>query len=216
MSSTPNPLQTQQAEPEVQTQQPTAPNVVSTLSDETALAGSVNLHRAFSKLNEALMKLADESGVVRTATIPHISGQSMAEHLEIVGQTLAQAGGLTANVLTATHSVHGPDGGVTVAHPAEKLRQTIVTKDNKNAKAAIDACKSFISKAEFLLGETRETKIAKSQLSLVGKSDGAGMTVADLMLSLINIPVPVIQAVARAHSGTKDGGHAPHLRAPRQ
>ena len=183
--------------------------------DEDAVAGSVNLHRAFSRLNEAIAALFDGLGVKRSATIPHIEGQPMADHLADVSQVLQQTGGMTSNLVTSTHSKHGPNGGVTVAHPAQKLRETIIPNDDPKAIKAIDACKSFVSKVESLIGETPEVKLAKSQLARVGKHHGSGMSAADLGVALLNIPTQVIQAVARAHSGTKDGGHGPQLRAPK-
>lgn len=176
-------------------------------------AGGVNLHRAFSKLNQALTKLADESGVPRSATIPHTDGQAMHDHIADVGRVLSTVGGLTANMLTAGHSVYG--SGVTVAHPSDKLRETIIPKNDENAKAAISACKSLVKKVESLLGEDDPAvKLATSQIQLVGKNGGAGMSVLDLMAALINIPGPVIQSVARAHSMAHPDGMSPKLRAP--
>ena len=176
------------------------------LPENPAVAGTTNLHRAFSKLNESLVKLADECAVKRSATIPHQDGQPMDQHIADVARVLNTTGGLTANLILATHSKFGPDGGATVAYPAEKLRQTIIPKDDANAKAAIAACRNFISKVEGLIGETPETKLAKSQLALVGKQDGSGMSLADLLVALINIPAASIRAVARAHSEVKHDG----------
>lgn len=186
------------------------------LPEDAAVAGTTNLHRAFSKLNESLVKLADECAVRRSATIPHQDGQPMDQHIADVARVLNTTGGLTANLILATHSKFGPDGGATVAYPAEKLRQTIIPKDDANAKAAIAACRNFISKVEGLIGETPETKLAKSQLALVGKQDGSGMSLADLLVALINIPAASIRAVARAHSEVKhDRRVHPKLTAPK-
>src|SRR6202022_1249294 len=100
-----------------------------------------------------------------------------------------------------THSVHGPNGGATVAHSADKLRTTIIPKDDPNAIKAISACRSFVNKAASLVGENDPGSVAaKSQLNTVGKHGGSGMTALDLGVALLNIPTPVSQAIARAHS----------------
>jgi len=194
------------AAPATPVEQPTEP----TLSDEGK--PSVNLKAAYSKVNEALIRLADGLGIPRTATLPHLDGQNMGDHVEAVGNALKPAGGVTKNLLNVGHSRHG--SGETVAHLADKARETLITKDNADAKAAISAAKGLVRKIEFLIGDQDPVKVAKNQLAIVGKSDGENMTVLDLNVALHQIVAPVIQAVARAHSGTKEGGHSPQLRPP--
>jgi hypothetical protein len=178
---------------------------------------SINLHRAFSRLQERITKIADELGVRRSLTLPHVKTQSMDEHIQSIGDALKDRGGLTANLLSASHSKYGENGGVTVAHPADKLRNTVIPKDSAPAKAAISAAKSFIADAAKLLGDDDKTiQVAKSQVGLISKHDGEGMTVVDLMIALQNIPFPVIQSIARGHSGTKEGGHSAKRRPPQK
>jgi hypothetical protein len=216
------PIQTQ-ATP-ASTAEPTQPDTSapddSNLSEDGS-EGSVKLHRAFSALNSALTKLADESGVKRSATIPYIHGQDMSDHIAAVGQALSTCGGITANLLTTSHRADGrgfgSGDGESVAHPADALRTTLIPKDSQNAIAAINACKKLISQIASLVGEDDPTvKMAKSQLGLVGRHDAEGMTVLDLLVALQNIPHAPLQAVARAHDRTKEGGMHPKLRGPRK
>jgi hypothetical protein len=187
------------------------------MSDEEAVAGeSVNLQRTYSRLHSAITALFDGMGVRRTATIPHIAGEQMSDHIDAVSKVLPTIGGVTANLLTASHTKHSATGGETVAHSADKLRQAIVPKDSADAKAAIQACKNFVNKVASLVGdEDPAVKIAKSQLSMIGRHEGQGMTAYDLAASLLSVPTPLIHIVARLHSGNKQDGHAPHLRAPK-
>jgi hypothetical protein len=181
----------------------------------SAPKGSVNLAKSFSKINTALIALADQY-VRRSFAIPHSEGETPAQHFQSVGQVATQQGGLTKNLVLAEHSLHGTNGGVTVGYSADKLREVIIPKNDENAKAAIDATKSFVSKARKLLGNVPTVQTAQSQIELVGQHNGEGMTISDLVIGLINIPHPLIQNVARLHSGTKTGGHHPLLRAPKQ
>lgn len=183
------------------------------------MADKVNLQKSYSSMNESLIKLFDESGVRRTFTVPYLEGQPMDEHVQSVGQTAAQSGGMTNNlILSAHHSTGkgwGSGEGHTVAHPSEKLRTTTIRPKDEHAKAAIDAAQSHLNGLGKLLGEDNPAvQTAQSQLNLVKRSDGAGMTLLDFGVLLTQIMYPAHQAIARAHSGTKEGGHAPHLRAP--
>jgi len=189
----------------------------STLPDnENAVAGeSVNLQRAYSKLHTAITALFDGMGIRRSATISHIAGEKMSDHIDAVSKVLPTIGGVTSNLLTASHTKHSATGGETVAHSADKLRQAIVPKDSAEAKAAIQACRNFVSKCESLIGETPEITVAKSQLSMIGRHEGQGMTAYDLGAALLSVPTPLVQLIARLHSGNKQDGHAPHLRAPK-
>lgn len=183
------------------------------------MANTVSLQKEYSALNEALVKLFDEAGVRRSFTIPYIEGQEMGEHVAAVGQVASQSGGLTSNLIMSAHHSGGKGWGSgeghTVGHPADKLRTTVIRRDDPNAKAAINACQKYLDDLEFLLGKKEPTVItANSQLNLVKKFDGAGMNLYDFGVMLIQITHPPTQAAARAHSGTKQGGHGPHLRAP--
>jgi hypothetical protein len=211
------PIQTQQAAPDVaQPQQPASDNSSNLPDDENAVAGEgQNLQRAYSRLNESVRALYDGLGIRRSATIPHQNGQSMSDHISDVGQVMADKGGISGNILTATHTQHDADGGSTVSHPNAQLQTAIIPKDSVESKAAIASCKSFVSKCESLVGETPEILKAKSQISLVGKSSGEGMTAFDLGVALLNIPGPVIQVLARLHSTQKHGEHHAALTAPK-
>jgi hypothetical protein len=97
------------------------------------------------------------------------------------------------------------------------LHDAVIPKDDPDAIAAIKATKSFISDVQQLLGETVQVQTAKSQMKMIGQQNGEGMTVADLIIALVNVPSPLIAAVARAHSRHKHGsaGHA-KLTAPKE
>lgn len=183
------------------------------------MAESVNLKQSYSTLNEKLIQLFDESGVKRSVTIPYIEGQSMADHIEAVGKAASQVGGLAANVAMSAHHSggkgYGSGDGHTVLHSADKLRSTIIPKDDESAKAVIAAAQKHLSNLEFLLGKKDPSlQAAQGQLNLVKPTNAAGMNLFDLAMLAIGIMHKPTQAVARAHSGTKQGGHAAHLRAP--
>lgn len=180
---------------------------------------TVNLKKSFSVLNERLGKQFDESGVRRSFTVPYIAGQPMADHIKSVGQAAAQVGGFTKNLMTTAHHSDGKGWGSadghTIAHPADKLRATIIPKDDEYAKASIAAAQKHINNFKFLLGDKNPAVVtAQSQLDLVKKTSGAGMNLMDFGVLLTQIMVKPTQNVAQAHSGTKSGGHSPQLRAP--
>jgi hypothetical protein len=186
---------------------------------EHKMADSTNLQKSYSMLNEKLIKLFDESGVRRSFTVPYVEGQATDEHVNSVGRVALDAGGLSNNlVLTAHHSNgkgFGSGDGHTTGHPAESLRNTIIPKDDEHAKAAIDAAQKHLNNMEKLLGKDDPTiQTAQGQLSMVKKTDGVGMNLLDFGVMMTQIMFKPMQAIARAHSGTKEGGHAPHLRAP--
>jgi len=183
------------------------------------MAEKVALSKLYSALNEKLAKLFDESGVRRSFTVPYIEGQATAEHIKAVGTAATQNGGAYNNLITSAHHSGGKGWGSgdghTVAHPADKLRTTLIPKGDENAKAAIDAAQKYLDGCAKLLGDDDPTILtANSQLKLVKKSDAAGMTLFDFGVFLIQITSPPTQAIGRAHSGTKPGGHSPQLRAP--
>jgi hypothetical protein len=187
--------------------QQTAPdqdNDAQASDEETVASEGVNLHRAFSRLQEAVTSLLDNLGIKRSGTIKHIDDETMAAHLQAVHQALQPVGGVTKNMLTVGHTIHG--SGETVAHPSEKLRQVIVPAKYEPAVRAIAACRAFVSKAESLIGETPEVKVAKSQLALIGRQGGSGMTAFDLAGALLSVPSPVIKVLAKKHSAHKHGG----------
>ncbi len=182
---------------------------------------TVNLKKNYSLLNERMAKLFDESGVKRSFTVPYIEGQLPAEHINAVGAAAQQNGGLTGNMITSGHHAagkgYGSGDGKTAGHPSEALRQTIIPKDDENAKAVIEAAQKSITDFKFLLGDDNpDVQTAQGHLNLVKKTDGAGMSLFDFGVLMIQMMAKPIQAIAQAHSGTKDGGHAAHLRAPEQ
>lgn len=183
------------------------------------MADKVNLQKSYSTLNEKLIKVFDEAGVRRTFTVPYLEGQSMDDHVQAVSQAATQSGGLTNNLLMSAHHSEGKGwnsgDGHTVAHPSEKLRTTTVRPDDEHAKAAVEAAQTHLNGIAKLLGkENPAVQTAQSQLDLVKRADGAGMSLLDFGVMLTQIMYQPHQAIARAHSGTKEGGHAPHLRAP--
>jgi len=186
----------------------------STPDDDAVKGESVNLHRAFSKLHETVCLMLDELGIKRNATVPHVPGENMTQHMDAVGKVLPTVGGISANMITATHTEHSATGGETVLHPTDKLHKTIVPKTFAPAKAAIAACRSFVNKVDFLVGETPEVQLAKSQISMIGKQDMAGMTAFDAATALLSVPTPLIQLLARRHSEVKHGEQHPGLTAP--
>lgn len=180
---------------------------------------TVNLQKSYSKLNESLVHLFDESGIRRTFTVPYLEGQQMDAHVDSVAQAAAQSGGLTNNLLMSAHHSEGKGWGSgdghTVAHPSEKLRTTIIRPKDENAKAAVDAAQTHLNGIKKLLGDDDPAaQTAQSQLDLVKRSDGAGMNLLDFGVMLTQIMYQPHQAIARAHSSTKEDGDAPHLRAP--
>jgi len=182
-----------------------ADNGDSSKSDEDVVADKgVNLHRSFSKLQESVTAMLDGLGVKRSATVKHIDGETMAAHIQSVHQALQPIGGMTKNLATVGNTVHG--SGETVLHPSEQLRQTIVPAKFEPAEKAIQACRSFVSKCEGLIGETPETRVAKSQLAMLAKRSGAQMTAFDLASALLVVPAPVIRDLAKKHSAHKHSG----------
>jgi hypothetical protein len=221
MSSPVQPIQAQAApaQPTTPTQATAPAEIVPTLSDGSG-GTPINLQKSYSLLNERLTKLFDESGVKRNFTAPYISEQPTEDHIAAVGNAAAQSGGLTANLLTSSHHSSGKGwgsgDGQTVGHGSDALQNTIIPEDDENAVAVLSAAHSLLNKISSLLGDDEPAvKIAEAQLRLVGSHDGAGMNLLDFGCALQQIFGPPIQAVARSHSGTKQGGHSPQLRAPR-
>lgn len=185
------------------------------------MAETVNIQKSYSAVNAALAKLFDESGVRRSFTIPYVEGHAMADHINAVSTVAKQNGGLTNNFLASSHHSSGKGwgsaDGETSGHPSEKLRQAVIPKGDENAKAAIAAAQKCITQFRFLLGDDEPTvQTAQGQLNLIKPTDGAGMTLFDFGVLLINLLHKPIQSVARAHSGTKKNGHSPMLRGPVQ
>ena len=183
------------------------------------MADKINVQKTFSGVNEALTKLFDESGVKRTFTVPYIDGQGMDEHINAVGQAANDTGGLTNNLITTQHHSSGKGWGSgeghTVGFLADHLRDTIVPADDENAKAAIAAAQKHINEIAKGLGDDDPAiKVANGQLALLKKHDASGMSLMDFGVMIQQMMHAPNQAIARAHSGKKDGGHAPHLRPP--
>ncbi len=183
------------------------------------MAEKISIQNSYSALNEKLAHQFDGSGVRRSFTVPYIDGQSMADHIDAVTQAAAQTGGLTGNMITSAHRSGGKGWhsaeGETAGHPSDKLRETIIPKDDKLAQASLAAAEKHLNNIGSLIGDEDPSVVtAKSQLGLVKKTDGAGMNLFDFGGMLTQIMFKPTQALARAHSGTKSGGHAPQLRAP--
>lgn len=186
---------------------------------EPFVAETHNLMKQYSALNESLAKLFDESGVRRAFTVPYIEGQEMPDHIASVSAAANQAGGLTNNFITTAHKAGGKGWGSaegeTAGHPADKLRNAIIPAKDEHAKAVIDTAQKQINSFKALLGEKNPVvQTAQGQLDLVKHADGAGMNLLDFGTMMIQMMFRPIQAIAKAHSGTKPGGHAPQLRAP--
>jgi hypothetical protein len=181
--------------------------------DSAAAEKTVNLRKDYSRLQEHLTHLADNTGVHRAFTIPYVDGGEMAEHIANVGAVAAQNGGLTANLITSHHHSggkgFGSGDGVTVGFNAEKLRMTVIPKGNKNAEDSISAANKLIRDVAFLVGdEDQSVKQARGQMGLFAKAQGAGMTCFDLMVALTNIVHGPLQNVARTANSARHGGHA--------
>ena len=180
---------------------------------------AVNLQKAYSSLNEHLAKQFDAAGVKRSLTVPYIDGQSTADHMNAVGQAASTAGGLGKNLVTTFHHSGGKGwghgDGQTVGHPSDTLRTTIIPKNDEAAKSTITAAQKYLSDIGSLLGKDEPSvKTAQGQLDLVKKTDGAGMHLQDFGVMMIQLMHSPTQAVARAHQGTKPGGHSPKLSPP--
>lgn len=185
------------------------------------MADKISLQKDYSKLNEALITLFDESGVRRAFTIPYIEGQSMADHVGAVGQVASQHGGMTNNLLTSAHHSggkgYGSGDGHTVGHPSEKLRTTTIPKNDEKAKAAIAACQKYLDDIGYLIGDDDPTVVtANSQLKLLKRFNGTGMSLFDFGVMLIQITHPPTQAAAQKHSQAQHGRVHAKLTAPQQ
>lgn len=181
----------------------------------------ISLQSDYSRLNASLTKLFDEAGVRRSFTVPYVHGQEMAEHIKAVGVASQTSGGLSRNIVTTSHHSDGrgwgSGDGHTVGHPSEKLRTTIIPKDDENAKAAIDAAQKYLNDVAKLIGDDNPAvQTAKGQLKLAQRTDGAGMTLLDLGVFLIQLVSAPTQAAAKAHNGNKKNGHQPQLSGPEQ
>ena len=183
------------------------------------MADSVNLMKSNSKLNESLAHQFDKSGVKRSFTVPYVDGQSMDDHIDAVGQAAGEVGGLTKNLVTTAHHSEGKGWGSgeghTVGHPSDKLRTTIIPKDDEHAKATIAAAQAHLNNFAKLLGDDDPTvQTAKGQLKLVQKTDGAGMNLLDFGVMMTQIMFKPTQKVAQMHDATKEGGIHPKMRGP--
>jgi hypothetical protein len=175
------------------------------------MSETVNLKKSYSALNEAITKLYDESGVRRSFTVPYIESQPMADHVTAVGQAASQNGGLTGNLVMSAHHSDGKGPGSgdghTVGHSAEKLRQTLIPKNDERAKAAINAAQTYLNHLKVLLGDDEDTiKTAQGHLNLVKPTSGSGMSLFDMGVLLINIMHAPTQKMGQKHSESKHGG----------
>jgi len=179
----------------------------------------VNLHKSYSAMNENLADQFDKAGVKRSFTVPYIDGQKTEDHVKAVGQAAAMSGGLSKNLVSTYHrgsgNGWGSGHGETVGHNGDKLTETLIPKNDEHAQKSIKAAQTHLNNIKSLLPKDDPTvKEAQGQLDLVKKNDGAGMNLLHFGVFLQQILNAPMQAIAQAHSGSKDGGHAPHLRAP--
>lgn len=170
-----------------------------------------NLHRLVSNVNESLTKLFDELGVQRSFVVPYVDGQDSSEHVSTVSKTAARVGGLGKNFITTMHHSTGKGWGTgegrTVGHPAHALRNTVIPKDDPNAKSVIDAAQKYLNAIASLMGDDEPTvKKAQAQLNLVKKTEGSGMNLLDFGTFIIHNMTMPTQSVARAHHLKKPGG----------
>ena len=183
------------------------------------MADTVHLKNDYSALNEALIKVFDESGVKRSFTVPYIQNQEMSDHINSVAAAAKQTGGLTTNLIMSAHHSSGKGWGSgeghTVGHSTEKLRQTTIPQKDPHAKAAIAAAQTLVNDLKFLMGDDEPTvQEAQGHLNLVKPTSASGMSLFDFGAMLISMMQKPLQAAARKHSGTKPGGHSAQLRGP--
>ena len=179
----------------------------------------IRLHRVFATLQEKLSKLADGLGVRRSVTVPFTHGGAAHEHISAVGLALQPHGGLGENILTSFHHTggrgFGSGDGSTQAWRADKLRETIIGKDDPNAIASLASARSLINKVAALVGkDDQSVVVASSQLAMLAKYKMQGMNLADAMFALTSLTNPILQKVAQLHSSAKHGAHHPALTAP--
>lgn len=194
-----------------------------TADDATADAGDdtpVKVQKEFSNIGHALTDLADNLGIKRSFTVPYVE-QDMHEHIEAVGAAAAEAGGLTRNLLFTFHTKGkrgwGTPDGATVGFNATKLREAIIPADFEQAKIALADTKTLVNEYAKLLGnDDPVVKTAQSQLNVIGKHNGQGMTALDFSLALLSLPGPLLQAVARAAAHKRHGEHRIALSSPIQ
>jgi hypothetical protein len=154
-------------------------------------------------------------------TVPYVDGQAAADHITAAGKAVSQAGGMANNIiLTAHHSDGkgwGSGDGHTVAHPAQKMRETIIPKDDENAEAVIDAATAYLNGIAKLVGDDNpDVTQAKGQLDFVKKTNGQGMSLLDFNVFITGLMAKPTQTAAKMHQGAKDGGHHPLRRAPEE
>lgn len=177
------------------------------------MADTFNLKKSYAAMNARLTALFDESGVKRSFTVPYIDGEDMSDHINTVGQVATQVGGLGANLLTSAHHAGGKGWGSgeghTVGHPADKLRETIIPKNDQNAKAVITAAQTHLNQLKSLLGaKSPEAMMTQGQLDLVKPTNAAGMNLFDFGTMMTQIMYRPTQALARSHNGSKPHGGA--------
>jgi hypothetical protein len=188
--------------------------------DSGAGVGDVKVQREFSNINHALADLADNLGLKRSFTVPYVESD-MADHIQAVGAAAQEVGGMTRNILFTFHQKGGKGWGstegATIAFNADKLRETLIPADNEEAKTALADAKSLVNEFAKLLGDNDPAvKTAQSQLKLIGKHDGQGMTALDFSLALLNLPTPLLQGVARGVHKKRHGEHSVRLSSPIQ
>lgn len=187
----------------------------SSVSDENAASGNVNIMKLYSRMQSAIGDLFLSLGVRPSLNLPHISGEDMASHITAVGQALQTVSGGSKNFVVATHTRHDPKGGSTQAFPSDKLRTAIIPKGSEAAADAVKACRNLINKIAGLIPDDEPiVKQAKARIQLIGQNDLSGMTAFDAGASLILMIHPLMQLLARLHSFHKHGAHHPVLTGP--
>jgi hypothetical protein len=209
------PAQSDQSQQDPQATQPDASTQSSATGgqdDESASGAPVSLQKAYSLINERLCQLFDASGLKRSFSIPYLKNQETADHVNSIGQKLQEVGGVTKNFILTFHHAGGKgwhsEDGMTVGHPIDSLKKTLITKEKPEAIAALSATKSFLNKMSGLIGDTKTLDVAKSQLAMVGRQKGEGMDLMDFGSALIALVSPPLQEIARTHHNTK--GHGPN------
>ena len=184
------------------------------------MAETVQLHKAFSLVQERLTKLFDESGVKRSFTVPYVDGEPADAHVAAVGAAAQQVGGLTRNLVTTTHHSEGKGWnsgeGHTVGHPAAKLRETLISKKDENAKAALEAAHAYLMDIKKLRPDEPSVTVSLTQLKLAEQTQAEGMNLQDFGVFIIHLLQNPTQAVSRAHTMNKHGRVHPTLTAPQE
>jgi hypothetical protein len=185
-----------------------------TAPKEPETPATANIKRDYGVLNEKLIALFDGSGVKRSFTVPYVAGQETGDHVQAVGKAATQVGGFAKNVMMSAHAhssgaKYGDGNGQTVGHPADKLRSTIIPKNDEKATAVIVAAQKLLKDLESVTpkNEKAHSQTAMNQLGVVKKTNGEGMNLLDFGVFMINLAFLPLQALARAHARVHPSGN---------